>query len=88
MNSNHEEGEDHYTVEDNLGHNQQEEEYVFVDLLNIIGLIVKSTTYYHQEEHEHQYYVEMPRNLIVTYDTKEYVTNLDDSKYNLQQVEA
>jgi hypothetical protein len=47
MNSNHEEGEDHYTVEDNLGHNQQEEEYVFVDLLNIIGLIVKSTTYYH-----------------------------------------
>lgn len=75
-------------VEENLGHNQQEEEYVVLELLNIIGLVVKSTTDYYQEEHEHQYYVEMPRNLIVIYDTKEYAINLDDSNYNLQQVEA
>jgi hypothetical protein len=47
MNSNHEEGEDHYMVEENLGHNQQEEEYVVLELLNIIGLVVKSTTDYY-----------------------------------------
>jgi hypothetical protein len=38
-NSNHEEGEDHYTIEDNHGHNQQEEEYAIVELLNIIELV-------------------------------------------------
>jgi hypothetical protein len=52
MNSNHEEGEDHYTTEENLGHNEQEE-YVVVELLNIIRLIAMSTIDYYQEEHEH-----------------------------------
>lgn len=43
MNSNHEEGEDHYTTE----------EYVVVELLNIIRLVAMSTTDYYQEKHEH-----------------------------------
>jgi len=83
INSIYEEGENHYTIEENHGHNQQDEEYVIVELLNIIGLVAESTTDYYQEEHEHYYYLKMPRNLIVTYDTEEHVINLDDSNYNL-----
>lgn len=46
VNSNDEEGEDHYTTKENLGHNEQEE-YVVVELLNIIRLVAMSTTDYY-----------------------------------------
>jgi len=39
INSIYEEGENHYRIEENHGHNQQDEEYVIVELLNIIGLV-------------------------------------------------
>lgn len=47
MNSNHGEGDDHYTSKDEASHNQQEEkEYIVIKLLNITRIVEESTTNY------------------------------------------
>ncbi len=80
MNSNHEaEGEGHYTLDDKVGPNQQEEqETIAIEFFNMVGIVIKSNTKCHQEEHKHQYYVEMPHNPPSNnVEHEEHVINLD-----------
>lgn len=81
-------GEDHYSLNDQVGHNHIEgEEFVVTKLLSIAKVTRPSTTEYNHMEHEHRYYVETPHSLCVIDDVKitHLVINLANPSPNLQE---
>ncbi len=93
VNSNHEaKGQGHYTSNDEVGPSQQkEQEITTTELLNMASIIIESNTECHQEEHKHQYYMEMPHNPPPIYNVEyeEHVVNLNDpTPYFEQELET